>query len=477
MWKPADRIDQYKDLVGFRRLEAQGSARLIEAYASSLFHYFLFAGFEDTASLPEQIAIFRDGNLIGAPFADAVNVTLVLPDQRLKLFLENELGFADGNILGHPRVTVVAADYTRYMLEHPSAFDIIHMAATESLAVPSSGFGSTQDDYLLTVDSMSSAIESLTSDGVLTISRGIQTPPQDNLKTFLTLSEALGEIGIGEPEKHLLLVRGYMAASNMVFRNPLEADRLKTVRNLCRDWALDIEYEPGAGEALQGYYKFQLPGPEGSGDTWLRHTARLATGDRADDLIRSWVFDIRPSTDRRPFFHSFFRWRNLDRFTEYYGRYWFRRSDLGSLILVISLASTALLSFLLILLPHFTSRARLVTGFLAYFPAVGMGYFFLEIVMIRRAALFLVDSHSSVPIVLAAILTSSGAGSLIQERLEWSLFKKTSVALAFLTASMLLFVLPASTMLPWISALDKFGVIFPFLFVIAAAGIPRFFMG
>ncbi|MDT8298130.1 MAG: hypothetical protein RQ801_07515 [Spirochaetaceae bacterium] len=93
VWIPPDRIDQYKDLAGIRRLEAQEGVRLIaavdspqgriEAYASPSFHYFLFAGIEDTASLPEQIAIFRDGNLIGATFADAVEEEFSILDRSL----------------------------------------------------------------------------------------------------------------------------------------------------------------------------------------------------------------------------------------------------------------------------------------------------------------------------------------------------------------------------------------------------------
>jgi hypothetical protein len=528
IWQPSDRVDQYKDLATMRFLENQGEASLIassnspygrlEAFSSPSFHHVLFANLSAGSTPPEQMALFRNGDLIGAPFviggaailddtasslvykltsprrvliigdsgltglqaalrAGAEEVTLLLPDPHLEGFLRNELSQVSGYLFSRSEIEVVVGDYRRFLLEHRAHFDVINMAAAESLAAPSSGLYAAREDYLLTIEAIGAARDALNSGGIITITRGIQSPPRDNLKLFLTLHKALKEDGVTEPADYLLQARGYLALVTMISRDPIGGPTITRFREICREWDLDIEYEPGAEEAAPDHYSFRLPGPEGSGDSWYRFTSRLVADGKSADLIESWIFDIRPPTDDRPFFHSFFRWRNLDEFAVHYGRYWFRRSDLGSLVLAVTLITVTFVSFLLILLPHITGGARLRPGFLGYFPAIGLGFLFLEILMIQRASLYLGHPQVSVPIVLTMVLTSSGIGSLLQARLKKDLFGKLALALPLLAVSFAVFLIPTTLILKLTALLDRLGRLVPILFIALLAGIPAFFMG
>ena len=55
------------------------------------------------------------------------------------------------------------------------------------------------EDHLGTVEGLSAALDRLEHDGVLSVSRAIQTPPRDNLKLWITLADALGRRGATQP--------------------------------------------------------------------------------------------------------------------------------------------------------------------------------------------------------------------------------------------------------------------------------------
>jgi MFS family permease len=134
------------------------------------------------------------------------------------------------------------------------------------------------------------------------------------------------------------------------------------------------------------------------------------------------VYDVRPASDDRPYFYNFFRWRSLPLFRQVYGSTWFRKLELGYVVIVGVLIEVVVVGSILILLPLLWLNwrsgqrgGRLPTA--VYFLLLGLSYMLLEIVLISKFTHFLGDPILSAGGVVSAFLVASGLGSLASRRL------------------------------------------------------------
>ena len=129
-----------------------------------------------------------------------------------------------------------------------------------------------------------------------------------------------------------------------------------------------------------------------------------------------YKFDIAPSTDERPYFFDFFKWRTLPELVA------IRRAggaglvELGKLILVTTLVQAAMLTAVLIMVPLWARRQVLarssqIRRVATYFFALGLGFLFVEIAFIQKFILFLGHPLYAVAVVLAGFLLFAGIGS------------------------------------------------------------------
>jgi hypothetical protein len=151
------------------------------------------------------------------------------------------------------------------------------------------------------------------------------------------------------------------------------------------------------------------------------------------ELEDTWVYRIRPATDERPYFHNFFRWKSLPRFVRAYGGMWITRLELGYVIVVITLAVVALLALPLIAVPVAALRkagtqAAYVRITVLHFAAIGLGFFFVEMVFIQKFTRILGDPVISASAVLTSLLLAAGMGSSVQSVLRWSPARRIRVA-------------------------------------------------
>jgi hypothetical protein len=155
--------------------------------------------------------------------------------------------------------------------------------------------------------------------------------------------------------------------------------------------------------------------------------AFLAGSESRDQFFRDYAFNLRPATDDRPYFFHFFRWRALPLMFRTFRQSWIPFSEWGYLILVATLAQATLLGILLIISPllllprrstpndspvaePLAGRAVRLQVFF-YFVALGLGYLFVEMVLIQRLIFFLANPGYAVAVVLAGLLFVSGWGS------------------------------------------------------------------
>ncbi|MFP4483570.1 MAG: hypothetical protein ACLFO1_04685 [Spirochaetaceae bacterium] len=351
-------------------------------------------------------------------------------------------GASGRSVLDHPAVEVVNAEPRLFLEREGERFDLIHFAEAEGMPAGSGGLASMREDYLLTVEAVRAAMRRLSDRGMITVTRGLQTPPRDNIRLFALFAEALrgrsktggsappARSGDGspkpEPERHLLQGRNYLGVTTMLSAGPLGEGRIARFRAAASQLSMDVDYHPGITPA-DLTRRNRIPGPEGSPGSYLHHAALRLLSEERDAFYDDWVYDVTPPRDNRPYFHSFFKWDSLDRYIETYGQFWFQRLELGYAVVLVTFLQVLAAALLLVLVPILVLRRRrrperrpsrgAVAWTILHFTAIGLGFLFLEMLHIQRFTRFLGDPIYSTAAVLTAILLFSGVGSYLQGRL------------------------------------------------------------
>jgi spermidine synthase len=503
---PPYNVDPYKELARFQQLELQQDAELIEerfgprgqidVYRSPTFHYTLFAGPQATAMPPRQLALLLDGEVAGAIFSisdpdeaaimeytpqslpyrlldqppnvlilgensgvnvwlalrmGAERVTVVQTNPQIIRLMQYDLAEMGGSVFLDERVTVVNEDPRIYLERSKSEYDLIHFALGETMATGTSGLQGLSEDFLLTTESIARARSLLSADGLLSITRGIQSPPRDNLKIIAMFAKAVSHFSEDDPEQHLLVSRNYLAANTTLSRAPLSDEKISRFKSEAAGLQLDLEYYPGIVTDEIDQLNV-IEGPDGTHYSYIHHAVNEILFGDAVAFFDDWAYNLQPPTDNSPYFHDFFRWASLGAFLDTYGEQWFQRLELGYVILVITFIQLSVAAFLLILLPlafrwrHYANSPGKLPTFL-YFFFIGTGFMFIEITLIQTFTRFLGDPIFSAAAILSSILVFSGAGSAIQKKLGMDARKRIRIACGAIIAIMLIYLLLADPLL------------------------------
>ncbi|MEJ2051622.1 MAG: hypothetical protein P8Y60_17625, partial [Calditrichota bacterium] len=468
-------------LAAFQRLEQQGDATRIlttsgpwgriDAWESNRIHHTLFAGLTTSATPPEEITLLHNGDLAGTVFKtsdiqetgilDATpqslayrmltagstppeslkvllvgemdgtgvwmakrygfsHVTVVQPNPQIIRVMKNDLAAANGGIFNMDGLCVVQKEPRLFLEQSSETYDIIQMVQAQQMAAAGSGMNALNEDYLLTVESIRRCYNLLTDRGMVTITRGLQSPPRDNIKIFGLFISALEKVGKSSPGDYLLQGRNYLAVNTMLVKKPIQKARSERYRKLCAELSMDAEYYPGIRSDTL-HQKNEIAGPAGENYSYYHYATQRLLSPHRTEFFQQWMYRITPPTDDRPYFHNFFRWRSLGEVRKAYGQSWYQNLELGSLILIITLLEITGVAFLVILLPLLkfgaVQRKRDALPVILHFGCIGLAFLFLEMVSIQKFTHFLGHPVYSATAVLTAILIFAGLGSILHERI------------------------------------------------------------
>ncbi len=479
------RIDPYKFLSTMRRWEAENRAEhlltrygpraRLDVYDSPALHQIMFAGPTATEAPPPQLAVLADGHhaatvlkvdsprpaeildhtpmslpyrfmerprvlLLGeaggtnvwlARRMGAEHITVVQPNPQLVELMVGPLQeLGGGGVIG-PDVTVHVASPRAFVERTREHFDIIQVVTAEGQAAGASSLRSLHEDFLLTVQGLARCMSILSDRGVLSVTRGIQAPPRDNVKLFATLRSALPP-GV-DAGRRLVQVRNLLAATSLAFASPMGEQRCETLRSAAEELRLDIAWAPCEGIDYADQIN-RVDGPEDSPHSYFHHAALQILSEGREDFFDNWAYNVRPATDDRPYFYNFFRWRSLPRFWGTYGRLWLTRLELGYVVLVFALAQVVLTGAVLILLPLLKLRkargASAKLPVLAYFTCLGLGFMMIEMTCLLKFTHFLGDPIYAAAGMLTSFLVFSGLGSVVSGFLFRSRRRAIAVAAA-----------------------------------------------
>jgi SAM-dependent methyltransferase len=410
----------------------------------------------------------------GAAAVDAVE----LDPRMVHLIAGTHRAFA-GDLYAHPRVQAHIAEARAFVTGSPGRWDLIQIPLLDSFAAAGAGVHGLSESYVYTVEALREYLRHLEPDGYVAITRWLKLPPRDSLKLFATAREALELEGAAQPGRRLVLLRGWGTVTILVRNGTIGAGEAAAVRAFARERGFDIAWLPGlAAEEANRENVLQEP--------WFFEAARALAGPGRDDFLDSYKFDIRPTTDDRPYFFDFFRWRSLPEFLELRTQSGAALVEWGYPILFATLVQAALLSVVLILLPlrlrrAYAGRSSGRWRVMTYFLLLGLAFLFVEIAFIQRFVLFLGHPIYAVAVVIAGFLAFAGLGSGLAPRFAgavaaspWSRLTPIGAAVIAISAIALLYVLALPPIFARLMALHEAARITLSLALIAPLG---FFMG
>lgn len=470
LWKPpwTVRITPFKGLPQVEAFpdaervgHAWGPTGWVTAVRAPAFHHApgLSLGFPGT--LPEQIALFVDGETAGAatvwdgdpasvPFLDWLPSTApyLIDPPRSVLVLGSGDGLQVLDALAHgaervtavelvrplvdladrvvdgpsrvysdPRVRTVVGDARAFAGRTEERFDLIVLAASGTFAVGASGIHGTGESFLETVQAYRDFLALLAPGGTLAITRWLRTPPRDNVKLILTVGRALRDHPGAVPTANATaFIRSWATGTLLVRPDGFGEEDVGRLRAFAEPRLFDVDW-PVSSDSAVAYNALDRP--------VFREALRATSGGEAaaELFTRDYAFDVSPATDDRPYFGQFLRLGSLPALLGEERAAWLPVAEWGYLAVLATLVQSAALSLVLLGLPVVVlTRARRdggvrLLGSALYFGAIGFGFMFVELAAIQRLGLVLGHPVLAASTTLAALLVFSGLGSGLSDRM------------------------------------------------------------
>jgi hypothetical protein len=405
-------------------------------------------------------------HVLQAVHQQAKRIGAVEPNQALADLLTNEMASETDSLFFLPQIELTAVEARTFISTSIAKYDLINLPIIGTFG-GSMGLYSMREEYSLTTEAFLDMYDLLEDDGVICVTAWIDYPFRNPLKVTSTLCDVL-TAAKKEVRNHLMAIRGWGTVTFLIGKSAFTLQETSRMRVYCDSMLFDPLLGPGIREDERMNYNMIHD------STFFEYIDRIVSGD-ADDLFDRYDFNIKASTDDKPYFSQFLKWNSVSHLGEIFGTQSVPFFEMG---FITSSATFALLSVLaigLIILPltvkQMRSPWRMWTFF--YFAGLGIGFMLLEIVMIQRFILLFSTAVYSVAWVISIMLISSGIGSYFSGRL---CRKVTNWLLVLLTIFLLLLIYSVF-LTRLLSVVATFSLPLRLLVSFAIISIPSFLMG
>jgi hypothetical protein len=341
--------------------------------------------------------------------ASAVDVVEINPDSISAL--RGRFDRFVGDIGKNPAVTYHLGDGRSFV--HRAAnrgYDVIQLSGVDTKNSSTSGGLALSENTLYTTEAFLDYLGNLNDAGVLSI---VRFSDAEAVRLSHTAVTALRALGVKSPADHVVVLSTSYVRGVLVSKTPFSEADLNVI-------AARYKPPPGMPFGIDVYY-YSAMGMDFRVPTSVDYAPRRLTfapasayfaslaGGAENGFVAAYPFDVAPATDDRPFFFDVFRyaWPALLAYPHV--------KLLGS-----TLASVLVLGVILVLLPVGLSRSSVKgapPSSVAFFAALGLAYLFVEVWLIHRFGMYLGHQSYSLGVVLAALLSSTGFGAFLGERL------------------------------------------------------------
>jgi MFS family permease len=332
----------------------------------------------------------------------------------------------------HYGLDVVRQPPRAFISQSSEQFGIIHLE-NWGTAIP--GSAALDQEHLFTTDAFLQYLQHLTPDGVVIISRRLLLPPADCLRLWASAYEGLKMIGARNPADHLAILRNWDTFLLLVFKQPLQPATTTHLENFAENLNFDIVFLPRIKSSQANRFnKFDAP-------YHFIEVNRLASAyrnGREKAYFKSYLLDIQPQSDDRPFPGRYLKWLKVKSLYKTLGSRLYALLMSGEIVVLVVLIEALVISGLLLFLPLVFIRRRQGKTSISqvlYFFGVGAGFMFIELFFIKKYVLLFGNPVISFSVVVCGILVFSSFGGAWAQKKDTSVLKK---ALPILIAILLL---------------------------------------
>ena len=337
----------------------------------------------------------------------ATNIVAIESNTGLINALKHELVQANDSLFYQPAVTVRTMEPRNFLFSDTAHYDLISLPIVGSFG-GSAGLYALHEQFLLTREAFLKMWSRLNEKGAIGITAWMDYPARNSLKLLATLVEVLEQLNVRQPDHHIVAVRSWGTISFVITKSALTEPDIRNIRDFCARWQFDPALLPDLRpEERTRYHQLQ-------DSSFFQNMDKLFSTGR-NQLYTDYDFNIIPATDNSPYFSQFIRWKSLPRLAEYFGNRSILFFEIGYLLVVLTLVQIAVVSFVLILLPLFKGgwKGKNKFGVLFYFGGIGLGYMFVEMVLIQHFILYFGQPIYAAVGVITSLLFFSGLGSFV----------------------------------------------------------------
>ncbi len=352
----------------------------------------------------------------------AYSITALEPDPVLR-------GAAEQGLAGSPPIGADA----RILLSSDSPLAAVRRGGQYDLIDISADFmdAGEANNTAFTAEALAADLRALAPGGLLSIPVSIRELPVYAIRLLATVREALLRTGAADPAQHVIVYRSAWNLRILVSNAPWDAARIAAARKFCDERSFDVSYYPGIDVlAARGTIYNDLPSVNfESGEVTSGAGSEDAVADEAGQVLRGEssesqaAFNLQPITLDRPAFYAILRLSQVPNILKRIEI--LPQAEVGQLVNLAVLGQAIVLALLVLAVPLFAPRVAgraegrpAILRPVLYFASLGLGFLFVEIVLIEKASLYLNDRTSAFALVLTGMLVFSGAGSLVADRVR-----------------------------------------------------------
>lgn len=402
-----------------------------------------------TGSVPVRMALFNNGNWMGPllesdhsdsshflnyathalPFVIADPLKVLVPESGTGLYAHHAIAQGAQSITAvepnraalkllqshapapENAVHTLSRHPRSYLMADTSRYDLIILPEIESFG-GSSGINALQEQYLFTLEAFSEMWDRLSDGGMIAATVWIDYPARNALKLLATFAETIENKSLFQAENHIAAIRGWGTVTFVLKNTPLTHEETDRIRAFC----LKRNFDPLLLPDLDQHERQRFNRMQDT--TFFNYVDQLMHTSERERLYEQYDFQIRPATDSKPYFSQFLRLSRLQEITDFFGQSAVPFLEIGYLIVWLTFVQISVIALLLILIPllfiGFRGGGKAYT--LLYFSGIGIGFMFIEIILIQQFTLFFGHTIYAATAVLSGMLLFSGAGSFFTKK-------------------------------------------------------------
>lgn len=420
-------------------------------------------------ALPYHIENIKNALIINAGTGE--NVLLALSHQVARI-TANETNPEIFNILrqsfeGFYQVQPYQTMPRTLLTPDTNKYDLIELPIVGSF-FGNSGLNAVEPRYELTIEALREMWNKLSEKGMISLSCWMDYPVRNAYRLLATISLLLDENDIAHPPHHVVAIRSWCAITFLVKKSPFKRDEINKVRLFCENRMFDPLVLPEKQEIERDKYNILQD------TTFFTHIDQLLSHEK-ETVIRQYPYRIHPTTDDRPFFFQFVRFKQIPQLISSIREKNFPFLDIGYVLIILTFVQIVFIAAIFILLPlSFRPwKSRNKKWVLMYFSGLGLAYMFLEMVFIQHFTFYFGEPTYAASATLGILLFTSGLGSYYSGKFQNN--KKMRLAIPLVIAAIL--VLYAFVLSPILTA--TIGIALPLKITIAVVllGTLGFFLG